>query len=786
MRSSAAFLFLCCAAVASGGDFLASTQRVHALVDRYCLDCHEGEQAEAGFDLGGSQLLAKAGDAGWQTATAETVWKRLRARQMPPLDAERPSENEYREAIAALETVLDGQAALYPDPGRTESIRRLTRTEYRNAVRDLLTLDVDVQELLPADESAHGFDNVTVGELSPLLLSRYVAAAEKISAQAVGTAGKSPGGVAFRLPPDLSQDDHVEGLPLGTRGGGIFKHQFSQTGEYEFRLRLARDRDEHVEGLHGKHDIDLLIDRKLTHRFTVEAPPWPKGKSYESIDHTNVDAHLSKRIRVEAGVHDIGATFPRKSNSILEIKRQPFDASFNRHRHPRRAPALLELSIVGPFNPEGTGETPSRRLLFHDASSAPADQTARARQILKRLMRRAYRRPVTEDDLRGPMRLFERRLPQSFDAGIEAAVSAVLVSPHFLFRIESDPDGVEAGEAYEISDLELASRLSFFLWSTLPDEELLSLAEAGRLRRPEVLRSQVLRLLKDERSKSLVDNFASQWLHLRNLEGFHPDRRRFVDFDDNLRQAMRRETELMMESIIRNDRSVLDLIGTDTAYLNERLAKHYGIAGVRGSHFRPVRIEKADHRGGLLRQGGVLAVTSYATRTSPTIRGYWVLKNLLGVPPPPPPPDIPDLEQAASAGATTVREQLEIHRANPACAACHDLMDPIGLALENYDAVGRWRDRDGEEPIDSSGVLPDGSPVSGVAELEANLLARPEAFVGTMAEKLLTFALGRGVETNDMPAIRQAVRQAAEDDYRFSSLVLGIVSSEPFQKRAAR
>lgn len=787
MRNLVGLLMGCCAVGAAAGELPEPRQRVDSLVSQYCLDCHSGEEASAGFDLDQLGPLSGVGKDGWNPAPAEAMWRRLRARQMPPLDAERPSEREYHEALAALETLLDGHANQHPNPGRTESIRRLTRTEYRNAIRDLLALEVDVEELLPVDESAHGFDNVTVGELSPLLLSRYMAAAEKIAAQAIGASASGPRGLVFRLPPDRSQEDHVEGLPFGTRGGGVFTHQFTHAGEYDVRLRLTRDRDEHVEGLFGKHEIDLLVDRDLANRFTVEAPSQVKGQSYENVDHTTVDNHLKKRIKLDAGVHRIGVTFPRKSGSIPEIKRQPFEASFNRHRHPRRAPALLEVSVYGPIEAGEPGDTPSRRRVLGDTPQQPTDPTAAARRVLGRLMRLAYRRPVTEEDLAGPMRFFAQRSAEGrFDAGVEAALASVLVSPHFLFRVEAEPSHAEPGSIYTVSDPELASRLAFFLWSSLPDEELLAHAEAGRLRQEGLLQSQVERMLRDPRSDSLVENFASQWLHLRNLQNFHPDMRRFVDFDDNLRQAMRRETELLMASVIREDRSVLDLISTDTTHLNERLATHYGIPGVRGSHFRPVTVAPASHRGGLLRQGGVLAVTSYAHRTSPTIRGYWVLKNLLGVPPPPPPPDVPDLEKAASDEATTVRDLLEIHRSNPACAACHDLMDPIGLALENYDAVGRWREREGEEPIDASGVLPDGSLVEGVSDLEANLLARPEAFVGTMIEKLFTFALGRGVEPTDMPAVRRVVRLAAEDDYRFSSIVLGIVSSDTFQKRAAR
>lgn len=758
-------------------------EHVDNFVAQYCLDCHGEDSPEAGLVLADLAPLDGYEAAAWDSAALEQVWRRVLLRQMPPPDAFRPDESEYRDAITALETLLDSHAEKHPDPGRTESLRRLTRSEYRNSVRDLLGVEVDVDELLPADESSHGFDNVTVGELSPLLLGRYVAAAEKIAAQAVHATPTGPEGVTFRLPPDRSQEDHVVGLPLGTRGGGVFTHQFSRPGEYEVRIRLTRDRDEHVEGLRGEHEVDLLLDRGLVQRFTVAPPRSQKGEP----DHTAVDNHLRKRVWIEPGVRQVGVTFPSKSRSIPEIKRQPFDASFNRHRHPRRAPALLEVSVVGPLAPAQPGDTPSRQLVLGDVTPTPDDPNGAARGRLESLLRLAYRRPVTAEDLAGPMRAFtDRAAAAGFEAGVEAAVAAVLVSPHFLFRVESEPADAAPGDVYRVSDLELATRLSYFVWSSLPDDELLSVAAAGTLHQPAVLRGQVERMLRDERSRALVDNFASQWLHLRNLQSFHPDMRRFVDFDDNLRQSMRQETKLLMAHVIREDESVLHLIQPSVVYLDERLATHYGVPGVRGSHFRPVGVDRAGQRGGLLRQGGVLAVTSYAHRTSPTVRGYWVLKNLLGSPPPPPPPDVPDLEDAASAQDNTVRAKLQAHRSNPACAACHDLMDPIGLALENYDAVGRWRDREGEAPIDPTGVLPDGTPVAGVTDLEASLLARPEVFVGAMVEKLYTFALGRGVEPSDMPAVRRVLRSAAADDYRFSSLVLGIVSSDPFCKRTVQ
>jgi hypothetical protein len=495
-----------------------------------------------------------------------------------------------------------------------------------------------------------------------------------------------------------------------------------------------------------------------------------------------------------AGPHHIGVTFPRKFSSLLETKRQPPDARFNRHRHPRRTPAVYELSIAGPFQPRGPGETPSRRRIFgsspedagrkHGTAQAELDA---ARTILTELARRAYRRPVDEADLKTPLEFFRReREDGGFEAGIQSALAVILVNPNFLFRIEQDPPETPAGTAYRVSDLELASRLSFFLWSSIPDDRLLELAEAGRLSEPAVLREQVQRMLRDPRSRSLVDSFASQWLYLRNLESITPDLRRFPDFDENLRRAFRRETELLFGSVLKDDRSVLELISSDHTYLNERLAEHYGIPHVLGSHFRRVDLPAGSDRGGILRHGSILMVTSYATRTSPTVRGNWVLENILGTPPPPPPPNVPSLDKDSAQEPRTVRERLARHRADPACASCHRLMDPVGFALENYDAVGRWRTLQRGVPVDSSGGLPDGTKVSGVGELEAAILRRPDVFVGTLVEKLLTFALGRGIEPTDGPAVRRVVREASRNDYRFSSLVTGIVQSQPFQMRTAQ
>jgi hypothetical protein len=753
----------------------ASNEReaIRRFVDSYCTACHNREDKMGGFALD----TISTEDLSRNLAAWEKVVHKLVARQMPPEEEVRPSRRTYERIVSLLAGALDRASAERPDPGRTDTFRRLNRTEYQNAIRDLLALDIDATTLLPHDESSHGFDNVTVADLSPTLLDRYITAAQKISRLAVGSPGRSLGGDTIRIRADLTQEEHVEGLPLGTRGGALIPFTFPRDGEYEVRLRLARDRNEHVEGLHEPHDVEVLLDREQEASFTVKPPR-------SLMDHQNADAHLRARFRVTAGPHQLGVTFVKDSTSLLETKRQPYQAHYNAHRHPRITPALYQVSITGPYASQGHGDSPSRRRIFVCESRAASDEEACAGRILATLIRRAYRRPVTDADLQEPMALYRQaRAGADFDVGIEMALSAVLLNPQFLFRIEADPPAVAPHSTYRVPDVPLASRLSFFLWSSIPDDPLLDLAERGELGKPHVLEAQVRRMLIDPRSRSLVSNFAAQWLHLRNLESITPDLRLFPDFDDNLRQAFRRETELLFEGVVREDRSVLELLKADHTYLNERLAKHYGIPHVYGSHFRRVELGDAGVRGGLLRQGSILTVTSYATRTSPVIRGKWVLENILGTPPPPPPGNVPALKDNTVSSSLSVRERLAQHRADAACAGCHKLMDPVGFSLENFDAVGRWRSLEEGRLIDATGGLPDGSQFEGVAGLERALLKRPEQFVGTLAEKLLTFALGRGVKSCDAPAIRKIVRDARAQDYRFSSLVVGIATSIPFRMR---
>ena len=763
-------LLSCAASAAAAEQPVAGA--VRAMVGKFCVECHGADAAKGGLNL--EKILPE--DVSQHSDAWEKVVRKLNARHMPPIGKPRPDERSYSAIVSSLETTLDRAAAAKLNPGRTDTVRRLNRTEYQNTIRDLLALDIDAAALLPADEASHGFDNVTVGTLSPTLLDRYITAAQKIARLAVGGAQRAPGGDTIRIKPDITQEERVEGLPLGTRGGALIRHTFPQDGEYEFQLRLTRDRNEEVEGLKEPHEFLLLIDREQM-RNAIVRPPGAKG-------HDLVDAHLKFRLPVKAGPHDLGVTFLKNPASLRETARQPYTAQFNMHRHPRSSPAVYQVSITGPFSAHGPGDTPSRSRIFIAQPKSPGEEETCAKQILSTLMRRAYRRPVSDADLARPMGFFrDGRKEANFDAGIEAALSAVLVSREFLFRVEQEPKGLAGKSPYRITDLELASRLSFFLWSSVPDDELLDVAARGQLNQPDVLAKQTRRMLADPRSLSLVSNFASQWLHLRNLDSITPDGRLFPDFDDNLRQAMRRETELLFEEVLRDDRSVLDLLRTDHTFLNERLAKHYGIPNIYGPRFRRVALGPETPRGGLLRHASVLTVTSYATRTSPVIRGNWILGTLLGTAPPPPPPNVPALEDNAVSASLPVRERLAQHRANAACASCHDLMDPVGFALENFDALGRWRTLEEGKPVDASGGFPDGAKFTGVAGLEQALLNRPELFASTLTEKLLTFALGRGVESFDAPAVRQVVRDAKADNHRFSAIILGIVKSTPFTMR---
>src|SRR6266446_9993523 len=681
------------------------------VIDRYCVTCHNQKLKTAGL------MLDEAGVAN-PGATGE-IWERvvrkLRTSTMPPPNMPQPSVEDRTALLSWLETSLDKAAAAKPNPGRTDTLRRLNRTEYQNAIRDLLLLDIDANSLLPPDESGYGFDNVTVGDLPPALLDRYISAAQKISRLAIGSLPSLESDI-IRVPPDLTQEEHVEGLPIGTRGGVSVRYNFAQDGEYDIQVYLARGYSGNIDGLRDAqpHEMKVLLDRTPIGTITVQKPA--------DGDDSLLDKNFKIRVPVKAGPHDVGVTFVRNSSSLLETARQPLQAHFNERRHPRLTPGISQFAITGPYAARVADDTPSRRRIFVCRPAAPREEDACAKKILSTLMRRAYHRSISEADVERPMAFYregakrepDRAKPQGrsdgdFDAGIARALSLVLFNPGFLFRVEADPAGVAAGTAYRISDLELASRLSFFLWSSIPDDELLDAAIRGELRRPDVLEKQARRMLADPRSYNLASNFAGQWLRLRNLASVDPNVRLYPDFDDNLRQALRLETELFVDSVRREDRSVLDLLKADYTFLNERLAKHYGIPDVYGSRFRRVTLAPDSKRGGLLRQGSILAVSSYATRTSPVIRGKWVLANLVGVPPPPPLPDVPALKDNTISASLSVRARLAEHRANAACASCHNLMDPIGFSLENYDAVGRRRTVEEGQPLDTTGGLPDGS-----------------------------------------------------------------------------
>lgn len=763
------------------GSCHADDQVHQRLVRTFCVDCHGRNDPEGELDL--ASLLDQPIEQ--HRDTWERVVRKIRTGQMPPQASERPTLKQYKSALSHLTTTLDAAALQTPQPGNFPVFKRLNRTEYKNAIRDLLDLEIDPTEYLPADESSDGFDHTRMRHLPPTLIARYLAAARKISQQAVGLLASTPIGRTYRIRPDVTQEKHVLGLPLGTRGGGAFLHHFQQSGTYEVQIRLTRDRNDEVEGLKEKHELVILVDKKCEATLVVEPPPSGTLADFD-------DGRLTTRIHVTSGPHRIGATFQRKSGSLEETIRQPLNVHFNLHRHPRLSPAIYELSITGPFPPHSeipqhTPEvtTPSQQRIFVSRPSDKLSSEAAATLVLRTLARRAYRRPVTKEDLSRLLRFFEIENAKSgFESGIQAGLAAILTSPHFLFKIESKPETFTPNMAYNINDFELASRLSFFLWSSLPDDELLDLAEQGVLSRPEVLTNQVQRMFEDTRTSNLATNFASQWLQLRNLDAITPDARKFPDFDDNLRQAMRRETELHFEQLISEDRSVLELLQPQHTFLNERLAKHYEIKGVSGSRYRRVHLASNDRRGGILRQASILTITSYATRTSPVVRGNWVLENILGAPAPPPPDDVPALDEQSSVGAlASIRDRLLQHRQDPACASCHDLMDPIGFAMENYDAVGRWRERDHDTPILTNGQMPNGTQFDDIAGLEAALLEQPDLFVTAFAEKLLTFALGRGIELCDAPAVRKIVRDAHENDFCLSAIIQGIVRSVPFQQR---
>jgi len=760
----------------------------HALINQYCVTCHNERAKTAGLMLDKLDI----DHAGEHADAWEKVVRKLRGGMMPPQGMPRPDQASIDGLITWLQTSLDQAEAAHPDPGRAP-LHRLNRTEYANAIRDLLGLKVDVSDLLPADDESNGFDNIAeVLRVSPSLLEAYLAASREVSSLAVGDPKTGPVSASYRVPPDMAQDEHIEGLPLGTRGGILIHHNFPLDADYDFNVILLRNIVGYLTGMEFPHQLEISIDGER-----VFLAPVGGEEDLKLVD-TNLalagdtlDARLRTKVHVKAGPHNVAVSFLRRDSAESDEPLEPFTRDLDL-QNMNGIPLIDHVQVTGPFNASGTGDTPSRRRIFvctpansKDAPAGSKDEVGCARQILTTLARRAYRRPVTDADMETLLSFYQtgRNQGGSFEAGIESSLRLILASPKFLFRSEPDPSRVAAGSVYHVSDLDLASRLSFFLWSSIPDDELLNVAEQGKLKDQAVLDREVRRMLADPKAEALVTNFAEQWLFLRNVQSVSPDEATFPNFDDNLRQSFRRETELFFESIVKEDRDVMDLLTANYTFVNQRLAKQYGIPNVYGSRFRKVTLTN-DARRGLLGQGSILSVTSVPTRTSPVIRGKWIMENLMGTPPPAPPPNVPALKDQAQGGKIlSVRQLLEEHRKNAPCSTCHAVLDPLGFALENFNAVGEYRTRDASGPIDSSGQLADGTKITGVVGLREALLKHPEYFVGTLTEKMLTYALGRPLEYYDMPVVRGIVQGAAKSDYRFSSLIEGIVKSEPFEMK---
>jgi cytochrome c551/c552 len=718
-----------------------------AVLNRYCISCHNERTKTAGLMLDKLNFTHPGQDAeSW-----EKVVRKVRAGMMPPSGAPRPDRTTMDAFADKLEAELDRAAAANPNPGFT-GLHRLNRTEYANAIRDLLVLDIDAATLLPADDSSEGFDNIADAlGVSPALVERYAAAATKVSRMAVGNILTNAFTTTYRVPADLSQTEHIDGLPLGTRGGILVHHNFPLDAEYDIKVR-ARSGGIGVGGIGvSGEELEVMLN----------------GERVKVAGGTTIDVH----VKVKAGPQTVGAAYLRRSPPGADDLWQIYAASN----------VVSSIAITGPLNPTGLGDTPARRRIFVCRPASATDEDACARKIVSTLAQRAYRQPPSTLDQDTLLGFYQNgRKNGGFDAGIEQAISRILADPRFVFRFEREPANVPAGRSYRINDLELASRLSFFLWSSIPDDELLGVAIENKLHDPTVLEAQTRRMLKDPRSETLVTNFGDQWLYLRELKNQRPEAK---GFNDNLRQSFRRETELLLDSILREDRSVIDLLNADYTFVDEALAKHYGIPDVRGTRFRRVAVQDEARRG-LLGQSSFLLVTSVANRTSPVARGKWILENLLGTPAPLPPPNVPPLDTDGSVQqSASVRQRMEEHRKNPACAACHKIMDPIGFSLENFDLIGRYRASDGGIPIDASGQLVDGTKLDGPASLRGALLSRSDVFVRTMTEKLLTYGTGRALRYYDMPVVRSIALEASRNDNRLSWLIVGIVKSDPFQMR---
>ncbi len=790
------------AAGSTAAESAAAAEDQRALLDRYCVACHNERSLTAGLALD----TADVAKAGAEPEVWERVIRKLRLNAMPPPGRPRPDAAATQALVSFLKTEIDQAAAANPNPGRVDAFHRLNRAEYKNAIRDLLLVDVDVTSLLPADDSdRHGFDNMaSMLSVSPTLIERYLSAAKKISRAAVGVASGGTSRHTYQaFPYEVDEDwtNASDELPFGSRGGLAVRHTFPVDATYEVMVRLRRNGYDYILGSAEPHQIDIRIDGVRVGLFTVggedRGTPAPLGfagnlpGSPEWAEHvTTYDDNVRVRVPVEAGARVVGVSFVSRTTAPEGIRQRP--ETVNSHTlswdNPYGNPAVENIKIDGPYDTSGVSETPSRLRLFACRPEGANDEVACAREILSQVARRAYRRPVTDAEVDTLVGFFEAGRGKSFDTGIELALERVLTDPNFLFRIEQDPEVLGSGTAYRLSDLELASRLSFFLWSSIPDDELLDLAARERLHEPATLAQQVQRMVADPRASALVENFAGQWLQLRNIANVAPNTRAFPEFDELLRRSLRRETELFVESNMREDRSLIELLTADYSFINGRLARHYGIPHVYGEQFRRVTFSEDTDRGGLLGQGSILTLTSYPTRTSPVVRGKWLLENILGSPPPPPPPDVPGLPDRGEGGQpASVRERLERHRENPVCATCHSQMDPLGFALEHFDGIGAFRSvTEAGAPVDASGSFPTGGEFEGLGGLRAFILGHREAFAETFIEKLLAYALGRELEVFDLPTVRKIQQQAASADYRWSSIITGIVTSTPFVMRTVR
>ena len=753
----------------------AATGTQRALVDQYCVTCHNAKLKTANLVLDDLDL-ARLGD---HAEVGEKMVRKLRAGLMPPTGARRPDAATMESLISWMEGEIDRTAVTHlPAPG----LHRLNRTEYANAIRDLLALEVDATKFLPSDDSTRGFDNIAGAlTMSPALMEAYLSASGKISRLAIGDVA-APSQAVFEVPADTAQNHRIEGLPFGTRGGILIRHPFPADGDYSFRVKGVTGYFQAVLGGVSGEQLEVTVDGERVKLFD-----WDR-----EISNTTGNGRSSPRVPVKAGMHTVGVTFIATNDVPGTEVNKPFQRTMNT---PGSIPGFIfyphvgQVTIEGPFNAKGASDTASRRKIFVCRPTGPGDEDACARRIVSTLAKHAFRRPLTAADVNGLMTFYAggKKEGGHFDEGIEAALQRILADPEFIYRREPEPAGLAAGKSYRISDLALASRLSFFLWSSIPDDELIDVAAQGRLKDPAVLEQQVRRMLKDPRSDALVANFTGQWLGVRSLKTSEPVVNLFPDFDDNLRNAYQRETELFFASVVQEDRSVLDLLTADYTFVNERLAKQYGIPNIYGPQFRRVTLPaELDMRRGLLGKGALLTVTSNAARTSPVTRGKWFLQTFLGVSPPDPPGDVPAFKEKAAdttgnLKAPTMRQALEAHRINTACASCHKIFEPMGLALENFDAVGAWRTEDEGQRIDASGVLPDGTTIDGITDLRSSLVRYSPQFVRVVTEKLLIYALGRGVEYEDMPLVRSIVRESAASRYRFSTLVMGIVKSAPFQ-----